>query len=184
MRLIRLTCSLLPLALGLAACSDSNSLPNATTANAVDTVTLGSLEGTSISTPSGYSVLNGAVRTDLTTGFEFAYNIEGQDSQPVFLPRAVLDISDNTADPGLQRRTEAFDSITVAPSNGYVTDSGVTVAVGDVFLVRSRVVCTSLGVPLYAKLQVLSLEDKMVTFQVLADANCGYKSLEPGIPER
>jgi hypothetical protein len=185
MRFIRFSLLLLPLAAAAAGCSDANSLPSATSTNVVDTVTLWALQGTPITTPSGFSIFNGAVRTDVTVDFEFAYNIQGADSQHVFLPRAVLGISSgSTAEPGLQRRSESFDSLTVAASNGYVTDSLLTVNVGDVFLVRSRVVCTSLGVPLYGKLQVLSFDDKTVTFQVLSDENCGYKSLEPGVPSR
>ena len=51
------------------------------------------------------------------------------------------------------------------------------------YLVRSRVVCTSLGVPLYGKLRILSFEDSTITFEVLADRNCGFKDLLPGLPD-
>ena len=43
-------------------------------------------------------------------------------------------------------------------------------------------VCTSLGVPLYGKLEILSFQDSTVTFKVLSDLNCGYKDLLPGLP--
>jgi hypothetical protein len=49
--------------------------------------------------------------------------------------------------------------------------------------VRSRVICTALGVPQYAKLEILALDNKSVTFQVLVDRNCGYKGLAPGLPD-
>jgi hypothetical protein len=176
---------MLPLA-AAAACSDANSLADPTESNVVDTVTIGSLEGTSISTPSGFNISTGAVRTDQSVEFEFAYNIRQlADGTPqrVFLPRAALGLSSTTANPGLQQRTETFDQITTAQSNGYVTDSAVAVAVGDRFVVRSRVVCSSLGVPFYAKLEVLSFQDSTVTFRWLADLNCGYKDLLPGLPK-
>jgi hypothetical protein len=176
---------MLPLA-AAAACSDTNSLADPTESNVVDTVTIGSLEGTSISTPSGFNISTGAVRTDQSVEFEFAYNIRQlADGTPqrVFLPRAALGLSSTTANPGLQQRTETFDQITTAQSNGYVTDSAVAVAVGDRFVVRSRVVCSSLGVPFYAKLEVLSFQDSTVTFRWLADLNCGYKDLLPGLPK-
>ena len=64
-----------------------------------------------------------------------------------------------------------------------MTDSAVAVAVGDRFVVRSRVVCTTLGVPLYAKLEILSFQDSTVTFRWLSDLNCGYKDLLPGLPK-
>jgi len=176
---------LLPLA-AAAACSNANSLADPTESNAVDTVTIGSLQGTPISTPSGFNVSSGAVRTDQSVDFEFAYNIRqlADDTyQRVFLPRAALGLSSASANPGLQLRPETFDQITVAPSNGYVTDSAVAVAVGDRFVVRSRVVCTTLGVPLYAKLEILSFQDSTVTFRWLSDLNCGYKDLLPGLPK-
>ena len=57
------------------------------------------------------------------------------------------------------------------------------IAVGERYVVRSRVVCTSLGVPNYGKLEILSFQDSTVTFQVLADLNCGFKDLVPGLPD-
>ena len=83
----------------------------------------------------------------------------------------------------MQASAATFDAITVAPSNGYVTDSAVPVEIGQRWFVRSRVFC-SLGVPQYAKVEILGFEDSTVTFKVLADNNCGYKGLEPGLPNR
>ncbi|HEY8257872.1 MAG TPA: hypothetical protein VIG08_09465 [Gemmatimonadales bacterium] len=173
---------LLTLALA-AGCNDSNGLADPTNVNTVDTVTLGALEGTPIQTPSAFAVDLGPVRTDQVTGFEFAYNVDST-GRRVFLPRKVLGLSSTSgAEPGLQASSATFAAITVAPSNGYVTDSAVPVAVGQRWLVRSRVFCT-IGVPQYAKLEILSFQDSSVTFQVLADNNCGYKGLEPGLPDR
>jgi hypothetical protein len=175
---------LLLLLAGVGGCSDNNGLPDPTVENGVDTVTIGSLVGTPITTPSGFAIGGGgvgAVRTDLTDQFEFAYNVE-PGGRRVFLPRDALGLSSTTAPPGVQLRPEAFDEITKARSNGYVTDSAVAVDLGQRFLVRSRVICNS-GVPLYAKLEILSFADSTVTFQVLADRNCGYKGLEPGLPD-
>jgi hypothetical protein len=169
------------------ACSDANSLGDPTQTNIVDTVLVGALEGTPITTPSGFSITAGALRIDQSVDFEFAYNVRRLADgtyQRVFLPRAALGLSStNSADPGLQRRTEDFDAITRAVSNGYVTDSAVPIEIGDRFLVRSRVVCTSLGVPLYAKIEVLDFGDSTVTFRTLVDANCGFKDLLPGLPK-
>jgi len=179
---------LLPLAFA-AACNNATSLSPPTQTNVVDTVTVGALEGTPITTPSGFSLSLSsvaAVRTDQSVDFEFAYNIRqlpDDTYQRVLIPRAALGLSStNTADPGLQKRSETFDGITRAQSNGYVTDSAVAIAEGDRFVVRSRVICTGLGVPLYGKIQILSFQDSTVTFQVLADKNCGYKDLLPGLP--
>jgi len=184
MRTIRGLSVLLPLALA-AACSDNNGVGAATEVNVVDTMTLGALEGTPISTPSGYRISTGPVRTDQTVDFEFAYDVRrllDGSYQRVLLPRAALGLSStDQVNPGLQRREESFDDITRAQSNGYVSDSAVPIQVGERYLVRSRVVC-SIGVPLYGKLEILSFQDSTVTFQVLANQNCGFKDLLPGLP--
>jgi hypothetical protein len=185
MRSFRRLSVLLPLALA-AACSDSNALGDATELNVIDTFTIGSLEGTPISTPSGYNIGSGPVRTDSTVNFEFAYNVRrlvDGSYQRVLLPRAALGLtSTNQVDPGLQHRDETFDELTRAQSNGYVADSAVPIEQGQRLLVRSRVVC-EIGVPLYGKLEILSFQDSTVTFKVLANQNCGFKDLLPGLPD-
>ncbi|HET7427467.1 MAG TPA: hypothetical protein VFJ50_10520 [Gemmatimonadales bacterium] len=170
-----------------AACDNSTSLGDPTEVNVVDTFTIGSLEGTSIATASGFRITTGAVRTDVTTEFEFAYNIRRLDDgtyQRVLLPRAALGLtSASQADPGLQQRPEPFDEITRARSNGYVTDSAVPIAQGDRLLVRSRPAACDIGVPLYGKIEILSFADSMVTFRILSNQNCGFKDLVPGLPD-
>jgi hypothetical protein len=169
----------------VAACGDEDSLPDPTTSNLVDTVTVGSLTDTPITTASGFSVSGGAIRTDQDPGFDFAYDIEGlpETGRKMILPRAVLGItSAGTAEPGVMRLDDAFDDIDVAPSNGYVTDSAVTVALGERYVVRSRVVC-ELGVPLYAKVEIIGFEDNSLMLKRLKNVNCGYRSLEPGLPD-
>jgi hypothetical protein len=169
-----------------AACSDSNGLPDATFTNAERTDTLYALIGTAVQTPSAYSIQGSRrVRTDTTASFDFAYNVE-PDGSHVFLPRAALGIdSAASVQPGLQARTESYEAITQAPSNGYVTDRAVPIAVGDRYVVRSRIAC-SIGVPTYAKLEVLALDDvaRAVTFRILTDDNCGFKGLQPGLPKQ
>ena len=181
----RLPLIFLLLALAGIACSDANA-PIATLENVVRTDTLWALVGTPVSTPSGYSVDGSRrVRTDLSVEFDFAYNIET--TGDVFLPRAALGIDTATAaKPGFQLRNESFEAITLAPSNGYITDVPVPIAVGQRYVVRSRVICTSLGVPKYAKLEILSfdLATRIVSFRILTNENCGFRSLKPGLPDQ
>jgi hypothetical protein len=169
-----------------AACGDSNGLPDATITNIERTETLYALVETPVRTPSAYSI-DGTrrVRTDTTANFDFAFNIE-PDGRHVFIPRAALGIdSSASVNPGFQVRTESFEAITVAPSNGYVTDRVVPIAEGDRYVIRSRIVCT-IGVPKYGKLEVVSFDAtaRTVTFRVLTNDNCGFKGLEPGLPDR
>ena len=167
------------------ACSDSTGLPSASLTNVERTDTLYALIGTPISTPSAYA-LEGSqrIRTDLSVDFDFAYNVES--AGPAFLPRAALGIDPTaTVNPGFLASTATFEAIKVAPSNGYVTNQAIPIAVGDRFVVRSRVTCT-IGVPKYAKLEVVAIDNvaKLVVFRVLTDDNCGFKGLEPGLPKR
>jgi len=173
--------------LALTACGGDDGLPDPTVTNGERSDTLYALEGTPVTTPSAYS-LEGSrrVRTDLLTDFDFAYNLE-PDGRHVFLPRAVMGIEATASvQPGFQVRSETFEAITVAPSDGYTTDQAIPIAVGERYVVRGRVTCTSLGLPKYAKLEVVSFDDvaRTVSFRVLTNDNCGFRGLEPGLPDR
>jgi hypothetical protein len=174
--------------LAAAACSDSNDLPDATVENVERTDTLWSLVGTPVSTPSGYSVEGSSrVRTDLTVNFDFAYNIQ-PDGQHVLLPRAALGIDTaTTVNPGFVARSESFEAITTPPNSGFITEAAVPISVGERYVVRGRITqACQLGVPKYAKLEILEFNDArgIVTFRILANDNCGFRSLEPGLPDR
>lgn len=179
MRLIR---SFLPLCLlVLAACSDE--LFPASFENFEDEVELGALIGTAPPIPSGYSIADArSVRTDLSASFDFAYVIDAS-GKHFLVPIDALGLGSSSSNPGLLKSTEAFASITSAPTNGYVTSDSIEVVVGDVLVGRSRVACF-LGVPQYAKIEVLAFNatTKTVRLKVLANINCGYRSLAPGIP--
>jgi hypothetical protein len=173
------------LVLWAAACSDSNGLADPTITNVERTDSIYSLIGTPVATPSGYALDGGRrVRTDQSSAFDFAYNVES-DGRHVFIPRAALGIDpNNTVNPGFLARTESFEAIRAAPGNGYVTDRAVPIAVGERYVVRSSITC-SIGVPKYAKLEILSFDDaaRTVTFRILIDDNCGFRGLEPGLPQ-
>jgi hypothetical protein len=184
--ILRLLAASAPLVL---ACSDPNELAPPNDRNEVDTLSIFALSGTPVQSPSGYAVENGAVRTDRTTAFDFAYDIAvvNNDTTHYFLPQAVLDLQvNNSVNPGLQLRVEEFDEIRDAPSNGYITrDSLVVADTGQVYIVRSRIVC-GIGVSLYSKIHVLKFVDstRTVELEVLANTNCGYKRLTPGFPSQ
>ncbi|MDQ2670250.1 MAG: hypothetical protein M3Y31_06440, partial [Gemmatimonadota bacterium] len=176
---------LLAVVLLVAGCDDLNRLPDATEENAVDTVTIGALTGTPLSVPSAYSVAERrVVRTEQSAAFDFVYDtVEGA---PRFYPPASIGLGGSGTQAGLLSSTTAFEDIDRAPQNGYETEEPVPATVGAVYAVRSRLVCGSVGgVPMYGKLEVLELDPvaATVTFQILTNNNCGYRSLEPGVPE-
>jgi hypothetical protein len=179
MRLFR---SFLPLCLlVLAACGDE--LFPASFENFEDEVELGALFGTAPPIPSAYSIADArTVRTDLSASFDFAYVMDAA-GKHFLVPIDALGLGSSSSNPGLLKSTDAFASITSAPSDGYVTSDSLEVAVGDVLVGRSRLACF-LGVPQYAKIEVLAIDapNKTIRLKVLANINCGYRSLSPGIP--
>jgi len=169
----------------LSACGDPNALPDPQTPNVVDTISVSALTGTPIQLASALSLPGPrSVRTDLSADFDMAFDIRG--TTPVLVPRAALNFPGSGIQPGLQRPGVAFDAIKEALSNGYTTRDTLQLAVGDVFMARSRVVCSSLGVAIYGKLQILEIDlaARTLTVEVLADQNCGYVGLEPGLPHK
>jgi len=181
--------ALLPAAVALLiACSGNTDLAPASVPNVVDTATLGALNGSPVQSPSAYSIADGnPVRTDITSAFDFAYDVDTT-GRHVFLTLEVLRLSNtNGSGPGLQFSSQAFDQITQAPSSNWVTADTIVLNVGDVLTARSRIACTGLGVPLYGKLEILSFDDtpgdRKIRFKVLSNENCGYRSLVPGLPK-
>lgn len=184
--------SLTVLLLGaIVACTDPNALAPASETNVIDTVTMFSLDGTPISTPSAFSVDRGRpVRTDQFQAFDFAFNIES-DGRAVLLPARAAGMPVSSLDPGLLPEGgpaggTQFDQIDVAPFDGYLTTDTLVAEVGATFVVRSRIIC-NLGVPRYSKIEVLNIatapDSLSITLKVLTNQNCGYRGLQPGLPD-
>ena len=170
-----------------AACSNTTGLPAAGITNVVDTTSLFALFGTPIATPSAYD-LNGRltghplVRTDQASAFDFAFNFDSL-RRPVLLPTGAVGLGQSS---GLQQASVPFDSIKVAPTSGYMFDTGLVVDSGAVVIVRSRPTGCLFGVTVftYAKLVVVRIDTtaRRIDFRILVDQNCGYRGLAPGIP--
>ena len=182
----------LPLVLlaALLACEDPNALPDASVENAVDSlVSLWAVSGTPVERHSGYAIrLNGAgtVRTErLGTTFDVVFDIDTA-GRALLLPRGALDLGSPS---GVLLSGEAFDSLKIAPTSGYQDTVAVELVPGAVAVIRSQVVNCGfnfISFPLYAKLEVLAVDlvDRRMDFKILANINCGYSSLERGLPRR
>lgn len=177
--------------MALAACDDPNALPPASDTNVVDTIVLFSLDGTPVSVSSGFAVeLGQPVRTDIFSAFDFVFTVDPQ-GQSWLLPARAAGMPVSSLDPGLLPQGTAtgglqFDQIVLAPFDGYVTEDSLQAAVGNTYVVRSRVIC-AIGVPRYAKIEILELnlapDTLRMSLQVLDNFNCGYRGLEPGLPD-
>lgn len=165
------------------ACSATFPLPPATLAVTAGTVTLWALTGTDLANPSAYDVLDQTVaRTDRTSVFDFAFDIQVDtlnDTTAVFLPRGTLGLY---VDGGLQVTAQAYDSVTIAPTSGYQDTLALPVKVGMVVLAASRSETCNFGYvrPLYARMHITALDlvARSITFDIVTDPNCGYRSLQ------
>lgn len=175
----------------VAACGTEDFLAKPSTQNDTIRVTLGALLSTPVGTASGYATRpssglqgSGPVRLDVSSDVEFIYDIDPV-LGPAFYPAEAKGLlTHSSTNPGLQRMAVPFDSILKARSNGYTLDAPLAVDSGDVFLVRSRIRC-NIGVPIYAKLQVLGVDSvaHTVTFLIMVNENCGYRDLDYGLPK-
>lgn len=179
----------------VAACNDPFAVLPASISNTVDTVEIYAVNGTGIDKPSGYVI---AERRPLKLGletssynFDFLYRIDAS-AGPQLVPFTVVAPRVDTTvtasgRAGFIPTTTAFESITIAEQVGYVVDKPQNVALGSTFYLRSGLPngCY-LGIPYYAKLQVISInpETRSIKVQILTDINCGYRGLEPGIPKK
>jgi hypothetical protein len=166
------------------ACDDQLQLIPATNSNAVDTVTIYALRGTAVALPSGYDVpQKSAARTDVAQ-FDFAFDLDGGGESLIY-PAGALGLERG---PGILRADQDFDSLKTAPTTGYVDSVAVAVPPGTVFVVRSRpylIGCELTGeLPRYGKFRVLAVDPsaRSLTLETLVNQNCGYRSLEPGLP--
>src|SRR5258708_6909793 len=146
------------------------------------TVTRWALDGPARSWPSGYQIATKTtIRTDRSSSFDFAFDVDTL-GRPVFLPTGALGLGVGS---GLQHTSAAFDAITAPSGSDYTSDSAFVFDTGNVALARSRPGC-SLGASIfyYAKLKVLAYDPvaRRVDFEILVNANCGYRSLKPGVP--
>jgi hypothetical protein len=176
------------LVVAVQACDDPFGRPAATLSNREDSTTLYAVTGTPVFRPSAYVVvLQAPVRLDLGASFDFLFHID-PNGRPAFLPFEVLARTGRVSgSPGLVSTDLEFDAITDAEQTGYVTSDTVYIAEGQRFFVRSTVDGSCfLQVPYYAKLEVLSIDPDLraVRFRILANRNCGYRGLEPGLPTR
>ena len=129
-------------------------------------------------------------KADVALGFDGdgdRCGVVDNEGEEIFIPLAVLGLGvQSGTNAGFLKADQTFEEIVTAPLNGYVTADTVKIAVGERYVVRSRVVCSGLGLPKYGKIEITAIDPaptaRTVTFRVLTDDNCGYRGLEPDIP--
>jgi hypothetical protein len=184
--------------MSVAGCNDPFAILPPSRPNTVDTLELFAVNGTALNRPSGYSLtIKGLLRLGIDPPpvlngppFDFMYRLEPS-AGPQFAPfGAVATPTSNQTEigrPGLQLSTTPFDQITEGQQIGYLVDRPIDLTPGLVLFARSSLPNNCfLGIPYYAKIEVLELIDstRSVKFRILTNNNCGYRGLEPGLPTR
>lgn len=177
----------------LAGCGDGLTLPPATVPIAQQQITLFALTNTPVGTPSAYNMTTlSEVQIFRSNDFDFVFDI-GVDSSygvgtvgdtvAVLLPRAYMGFAQ---DGGLQYTPIGFDSVRIAPETGYEKQKPTKVRAGDTILAASRLQSCNFAFvrPRYAKLYIQSIDlaTRSAVITVIIDTNCGYRSLDSGIP--
>lgn len=130
--------------------------------------------------PSAFDGIGSTVaRPDQTTQWDFVFRVLNGVSELV--PFSA--IADSSHEAGLLKSTETFEETLKAPEDGYESSQGVVVAVGDVYMLKSRRDRTQLLIcSQYLKLEILEIDliAGTVLFKYLRNPNCGDTVLEPG----
>ena len=175
-------------AFALAGCGSALNLLPAAIANREDTVTVFAASNTPLTQPSGYVITaRQRVRLDQVSTFDFIYDVD-RNGRSILLPLgAVVNTGTTSGIPGFLETPTPFDQITIAQQLGYVTKDTLVTAVGKVYYLRATLDGScSLGVPYYAKMEVLGIDEptRSIKFRIITNINCGYRGLELGIPKK
>jgi hypothetical protein len=171
--------------LTLAACEETAGLPPPREENVIDTVSLWAISGTPIYLPSAYAIDRRLpVRPDQTSRLDFAFDIDDQ-GRALLIPPGAIDLGLGS---GVQLTDATFENLRLAPTGGYIETEPVELQAGSVALARSPSITCVLSItsPLYAKMHVLAVDlvERRLDIEILANINCGYLALEPGLPVR
>ncbi|MGI8508530.1 MAG: hypothetical protein ACR2MQ_04320 [Gemmatimonadaceae bacterium] len=182
------------LAISIAACSSTTAII-ANLPVTADTLVAYALSGTPASLPSGLAVtLRSTVRVDATASFDVAFDFDPHGNIIISPARTIVSpLTGNVPLVGLQTSTASFDAITTAPGGYYRPDTAIVVKPGEAFIVlatRSTGSQTCLYSPsphIYAKVVIDSVKPsttRAIYLRQTVDPNCGYKSLEIGLPTK
>ena len=157
----------------------------------IDTLTVSALSGTSPSLPSAVDLFTRQpVVVDGSAQFDVAFDILSANQVRVIPVRLVVTSLSGVRLVGLKTAPGTFDALSAAPSGTYQQDSSLTVAPGDIVVFQTTrslagEFCQFAISPfIYAKLSVISIDPaaRTIQFQLGADPNCGFRSLQPGLP--
>ena len=160
--------------------------------NVEDTLELFALNGVPPSLPSAIRTRSGPgqfeVRVGSDFGFDVAWDIGPSGEAIAYTPRMVASQLVGTRRVGLLLAEGPFEAVLKAPTGGYKYDSLLVLPMGKVLLVDvfdpSCPVGSLLGPNIRSKIQLDSVVPlrKSLYMRILANRNCGFRDLVPGLP--
>lgn len=140
---------------------------------------------TAVDTPFGRSV-----PVNVSATFDFAFDLDAAGSVLVHPARRVVSSPLGVNRVALQKVPGTFESVESAPRTGFVKDSSIVVAIGEVVVVeaerlRPGDICTfAISPNLYSKFVVDAVDPAAgtITLRLTVDPNCGFRSFTEGIP--
>ena len=126
------------------------------------------------------------LRAEGDLSFDVAFDIVGD--SVALIPVQLVIGADPGRDVGIIDTTAVFDSVTIAPRRGY-NDSTVTmVGRGEVAIIeaQSSYCQFDFAQVVYSKLVIDDFDPvtREISFRILVDPNCGFRSFLPGVPTR
>lgn len=140
---------------------------------------------TAVDTPFGR-----AVPVNVSATFDFAFDLDAAGNILVHPARRVVTSPAGVNRVALQKVPGTFESVASAPRTGFVKDSSIVVAIGEVVVVEAERLrqgdfCTfALSPNLYSKFVVDAVDPVAgtITLRLTVDPNCGFRSFTEGIP--
>ncbi len=175
----------------LSACGSSNPFRSAAAYENIDRAyTLYALTGTSSALPAGYqftteSIVRPQVLNTGSLNFDVAIDLDASGNAVISTAKKLVPAPPSPpASIGMLKLTAVYDQLTLAPDKGYVSDSTVTLKVGEAVLIRIIGSGCVYGEPFYAKMSIDEIDktQRKISVRSLVNRNCGYRSLVAGVP--
>lgn len=136
---------------------------------------------------SGRRAVRPAILAGAVINFDLAFDLDTQGRILVIPPARLAAPPSGSPRVGLQTRDESFDGLTRAPESGYRFDSTAVVTRGQTVVVQTSGTACSTTYPMHAKLVVDSVGaagvGRPIYLRLRVNPNCGFRSLEPGLPK-
>lgn len=174
-----------------AACGEVTGL-EATGEVQFDTLSAFPLTGAGPLTPTALNTAFGTVlAVNSTADFDVVFDLDAQRRVVIYPVKLVVMPLTGVNEVGLRKVEGTFESVERAPTGSYEADEPLTVSAGETVVIEARrnrqgdLCAFSLSPNVYSKLVVdsVSTATNAISFRLVANPNCGFRSFAPGLPK-